>query len=129
MNIESADTVSNFTSSKLDERAHQLSKFLLNDITYNSGKKSIVQQNVAWLARLGLSDLAREQFLRARSAILKTRVRQVKFTGDLGESLASAVMVYFVFIRNTFEIYQASFSNLLLSSGWSTFAIIVAKVA
>ena len=73
--IKSNPVAQDFIDFKLDERAARLAAILIRELeaTHNQSGKS--KMNVAWLARLGYEDRARETYLDARHDIIQKRSR------------------------------------------------------
>ena len=115
--IEDADLSAEF-GSKIDERSSNLANALLQDLGRANGKTS-VSRIVSWLSRLGEGDKARETFLASRADLVKQRVKQIGYEGDIPVYIGELAMVNFALIKNTCEWYMAAFKDNKLSSSMS----------
>ncbi|KAL0088986.1 Cullin repeat-like-containing domain protein [Phycomyces blakesleeanus] len=76
------------------------------------------QRFVGWLLRLDKGEQAREVFLATRSLIIKKRIRQLIFEGDIPTYIGELALVVFTLIRNTCEWYRDSFKQNDMASGF-----------
>lgn len=107
--------------SKLDSRTADLAAGLLKDIHAPSLNKAVAVRIASWLQRLDETDKAREAFLNGRAALVKRRVRQIKFEGDIEAYIGELAIVVFTLVKNTCEWYMAAFRDSKLASGASKF--------
>ncbi|ORY93831.1 Cullin repeat-like-containing domain protein [Syncephalastrum racemosum] len=78
------------------------------------------QRLVNWLLRLNKGDQAQEVFLSTRSKIIKKRIRQLAFEGDIATYINELALVVFTLIRNTCEWYRDSFKQNEMASRFIT---------
>lgn len=110
--------------SKVDARHGELTAALLEDLRAPGIAKSGVVRHAAWLLRLGEVDRARDVFLAGRAALVKKRVKQIKFEGDIGVYISELAVVVFTLIKNTCEWYMAAFKDNKLASGENVVCLI-----
>ncbi|RMJ25929.1 hypothetical protein PHISP_03184 [Aspergillus sp. HF37] len=103
-------------NSKVDERAAKLAGVLSRALMDKHSFLNATRTNVAWLARLGFEDQAREAYLQARSDVLSKRIRACVFEGDLPLYIFQISFVYFTLIKNTISIYQQCFPAVMSSA-------------
>ncbi|KAI7864510.1 Cullin repeat-like-containing domain protein [Spinellus fusiger] len=89
--------------------SHDLGNILLTKLQF--------QRFVGWLLRLEKGEQAREVFLATRSLIIKKRIRQLIFEGDIQTYISELALVVFTLIRNTCEWYRDSFKQNNMASG------------
>ncbi|KAI9029667.1 Cullin repeat-like-containing domain protein [Phycomyces nitens] len=90
--------------------SHDLGNILLTKLQF--------QRFVGWLLRLDKGEQAREVFLATRSLIIKKRIRQLIFEGDIPTYIGELALVVFTLIRNTCEWYRDSFKQNDMASGF-----------
>lgn len=105
---------------KIDSRSAELSSVLMDDLRASTVGKSAAVKISAWLLRLGDVDRARDTFLAGRATLVKRRVKQIKFEGDIGAYISELAVVVFTLIKNTCEWYMAAFKDNKLASGESS---------
>jgi Exocyst component 84 C-terminal len=59
----------------------------------------------------------REMFLATRSGVIKRRIRQLTFEGDVTTYINELSLVVFTLVRNTCEWYRDSFKDNRMASG------------
>ncbi|KAF2645280.1 hypothetical protein P280DRAFT_465140 [Massarina eburnea CBS 473.64] len=101
---------------KVNERAIKLANVLIKQLVSTNNWISSVRQHVTWITRLGFEDRAREAYLEARGNLIKTRSRQCTFEGNLPDYIFQISFIYFTIIKNTVDIYQKCFSQILMSA-------------
>ncbi|KAF2273583.1 exocyst complex component exo84 [Westerdykella ornata] len=101
---------------KVNERAAKLANVLIKQLVENNSWTTTVQQHVTWIVKLGFEGRAREAYLEARSEVIRKRSRQVIFEGDLETYIFQLSFIYFTIIRNTVDIYQKCFPQVLMSA-------------
>ncbi|RMZ88838.1 hypothetical protein DV736_g3930, partial [Chaetothyriales sp. CBS 134916] len=101
---------------KVDKRAAQLANILCRDLVDTPSFMEATKRTISYLARLGAEDRARQAYLGARTDALTNRARQCLFEGDLHKYIFSISYAYFIMIRNTVLIYQASFNPATMSA-------------
>ncbi|KAF7729574.1 exocyst complex component exo84 [Apophysomyces ossiformis] len=104
--------VKKYTDSLCTLICHDLSNTLLTKLQF--------QRYVGWLLRLDKGKQAREVFLATRSLIIKKRIRQLVFEGDITTYIGELALVVFTLIRNTCEWYRDSFKQNEMASGFVT---------
>ena len=115
-NLKSNTIAQELIQVKLDERAAKLASILIREMVDKPSYMEATKKLVAYLARLGKEDRAREAYLTARTEALNKRARQCIFEGDLHRYVFSLSYVYFTMIKNTVLIYQASFNKDTMSA-------------
>ncbi|KAI9675902.1 MAG: exocyst complex component exo84 [Trizodia sp. TS-e1964] len=101
---------------KVDERAGKLADIVTRQLVETHAFLRATRKNVSWLFRLKFEDRARESYLEARGDIIRLRMSQCIFEGDLPHYIYQISFVYFTLIKNTVTIYQACFPPLLMSA-------------
>ncbi|KZF19368.1 Metallo-dependent phosphatase [Xylona heveae TC161] len=101
---------------KIDERASKLSTLVIRQLVDTHSCATVTKKHVDWLVRLGFEDRAREAYLDARSSVIRKRIRQCIFEGDLHSYIYQISFVYFTIIKNTVSIYQSCFPPLMMSA-------------
>ena len=101
---------------KVDERAAQLASTLCRCLVDTPSYLEATKQTTGWLNRLGYEDRARTAFLASRTATLNQRGRACIFEGDLHRYIFQISYVYFTLVKNTVVVYQACFSQLMMSA-------------
>lgn len=109
---EAREHVMHYTETLCSIISRDLSNTLLTKIQF--------QRYVNWLLRLDRSEKAREVFLATRSLIIKKRIRQLVFEGDISTYIGELALVVFTLIRNTSEWYRDSFKQNEMASGFVT---------
>ncbi|KAI9142321.1 hypothetical protein BKA69DRAFT_272200 [Paraphysoderma sedebokerense] len=107
---------------QLDIRVQKLSKVISIDLANPQLNKSNVKMNINRLLKLELHDQARTIFLNARSAIIKQRVRQLKFEGEISSYISELAFVVFTLIKNSCDWYNSSFREPGMASGFVKWA-------
>ncbi|PSN62160.1 hypothetical protein BS50DRAFT_578015 [Corynespora cassiicola Philippines] len=101
---------------KVNDRAGKLAKVLIKQLIENNNWISSVKQHTNWIVRLGFEDRAREAYLEARGNLIRARSRQCIFEGNLLDYIFQVSYVYFTIIKNTVDIYQQCFPQILMSA-------------
>ncbi|KAJ3338043.1 exocyst complex component exo84 [Gonapodya sp. JEL0774] len=102
----------------LEERVTRLAAVISQELSNPLSTRAQVKCNIDRLLRLGLGEQAREIFLTARSSLIKHRVRQLQFDGDITQYIAELAVVVFTIIRNTCDWYTSSFKESGMASGF-----------
>ncbi|KAH6614131.1 Cullin repeat-like-containing domain protein [Boeremia exigua] len=110
---EMAKTIVTF---KVNERAARLAAVLVRQLADGNAWNGPVTQHVTWVIRLGFEDRAREAYLDARSAMIRTRARQCTFEGNLPDYIFQLSSIYFLALRNTVATFQSCFPPPLMSA-------------
>ncbi|KAI8352539.1 Cullin repeat-like-containing domain protein [Blakeslea trispora] len=97
-----------------------LSQIISRDLSNTLLTKIQFQRYVNWLLRLDKSEKARQVFLSTRTLIIKKRIRQLVFEGDITTYISELALVVFTLIRNTCEWYRDSFKQNDMASGFVT---------
>lgn len=97
-----------------------LSTIISRDLSNTLLTKIQFQRYVNWLLRLDKSEKARQVFLGTRTLIIKKRIRQLVFEGDITTYISELALVVFTLIRNTCEWYRDSFKQNDMASGFVT---------
>jgi len=101
----------------VEARATRLSTIISQDLADPLLTKSQVVRNIQWLTRLGFASQARTIFLAARTSIMRHRIRQLPFHGDVTRYIGELAIVVFTLIKNTCDWYNAGFNDGTMSSG------------
>ncbi|KAI8647760.1 Cullin repeat-like-containing domain protein [Parasitella parasitica] len=109
---EARDHINRYTDELSEIISRDLSNTLLTKIQF--------QRYVNWLLRLDKSEKARQVFLSTRTLIIKKRIRQLVFEGDITTYIGELALVVFTLIRNTCEWYRDSFKQNEMASGFVT---------
>ncbi|QRV80374.1 exocyst complex component EXO84 [Ceratobasidium sp. AG-Ba] len=106
-------------SSKLNPLSEQLIGDLLGAIADPAQRRSSTIKLVAYIVRLGPDALvrARDTFLNARAALMRKRVRSIRFEGDARSYIKELALVVFTSVKHTADWYLASFKDLEMASG------------
>ncbi|KAF2492000.1 hypothetical protein BU16DRAFT_100453 [Lophium mytilinum] len=115
-NIKSNAVAQNLLTFKVNERAAKLATVLIRQLVENHSWLTSAKTHVHWVSRLGFEDRARDAYLEARSAVIKTRSRQCIFEGHLPEYIYQISFIYFTIIKNTVHIYQNCFPHVMMSA-------------
>nr|POE74046.1 exocyst complex component exo84 [Quercus suber] len=94
---------------KVNERAAKVASSIARQLVQTSSGTDRTKENVAWLLRLGYEDMARTQYLQARTATIHLRTRQLPFTGALQPYLHALSYTTFTLILHTFRTFSGSF--------------------
>ncbi|KAJ2964577.1 hypothetical protein NQZ79_g555 [Umbelopsis isabellina] len=105
---------------EIDVFVEKLSKAIGRDLSNSLLTKVQFQRNINWLLRLGLGESGREMFLATRAAVIKKRIRQLTFEGDVTTYINELSLIVFTLIRNTCEWYRDSFKDNRMASGFVT---------
>nr|POE72295.1 exocyst complex component exo84 [Quercus suber] len=95
--------------SKVNERAARVASSIARQLVQTSSGTERTKGNVSWLLRLGYEDMARTQYLQARTATIHLRTRQLPFTGALQPYLHALSYTTFTLILHTFRTFSGSF--------------------
>ena len=114
---KSDPSLSQVFKTKLDLRSADLAAGLLKDLHALHLNKNSAVELAFWLHRLGDIDKAREAFLDGRAALVRKRVKQIKFEGDIEAYIGELAIVVFTLVKNTCEWYMAAFKDNKLASG------------
>ncbi|TKX25463.1 putative exocyst complex component exo84 [Elsinoe australis] len=94
---------------KIDERAGKLAGVVCKRLRLGSAGLEKTRENVAWLIRLGVDEVAVREYLSARTAVVKNRTRQLPFTGALAPHVRALSYIVFTVVLHTFRIFSQSF--------------------
>ncbi|KAI8971198.1 Cullin repeat-like-containing domain protein [Pilobolus umbonatus] len=108
------------TRDVIEQYTDTLSVIISKDLSNTLITKIQFQCYVNWLLRLDKSEKAREVFLGTRTLIIKKRIRQLTFEGDISTYVNELALVVFTLIRNTCEWYRDSFKQNDMASGFVT---------
>ena len=120
--METDQVLLNDFRKQIDQQANNLVSNLLLNLESITIGKSAATKTALWLLRLGEADRSRETFLAGRSAVVKRRVKQIKFEGDIEVYIGELAMVVFTLIKNTCEWYMAAFKDNKMASGFVRWA-------
>ncbi|GAA95398.1 uncharacterized protein L969DRAFT_21958 [Mixia osmundae IAM 14324] len=108
---------------RLDARTADLVTTLESDLSSQEVSKTKVVKSCGWLLRLQEGERAQEAFLAGRAKLVKRRIRQIAFEGDIRIYIVELAIVVFTLIKNTCEWYMAAFPDHRVASGfvrWAT---------
>ncbi|KAJ1730543.1 exocyst complex component exo84 [Coemansia biformis] len=94
-----------------DAQTVELARLVLADLRIPCSPRKQAAANVALLRRLGWDKEAKDAFLAARSATIKSRTRQLRLEGNTQLYIRELAIVYFRLIRNTCEWYAEFFTD------------------
>ena len=94
-----------------------LSDVLCRDLTLKISIKQ-TEERISMLLRLGLGDLARDIYLTSRTKVIRARIRQLVFTGDVVTYICDLSETVFRLLRNTTEWYGSVFREQTMASGF-----------
>ncbi|KAL1597951.1 exocyst complex component exo84 [Paraconiothyrium brasiliense] len=115
-NIRGNTMAQSIVTFKVNERATKLANVLIKQLVEQNNWITSVKRHVTWIVRLGFEDRAREAYLEARGDLIKRRTRQCSFEGNLPEYIFQISYIYFTIIKNTVDIYQKCFPQVLMSA-------------
>lgn len=134
-NMRGNEMAKTIVSFKVNERAAKLATVLVGQLSEGNNWNGPIRQHVTWVNRLGFEDRAREAYLEARSALIKTRSRyvlapstiffffskltsprQCTFEGSHPTYLFQISYIYFLLIKNTVATFQTCFPQPLMSA-------------
>ncbi|TPX67222.1 hypothetical protein SpCBS45565_g03925 [Spizellomyces sp. 'palustris'] len=104
--------------SSVEERTNRLAQLVSLDLANPVASKTQVQMNIDKLLRLGMGDQARDFFLTARTAIIRHRIRLIRFDGDVAVYISDLAEIVFRLIRSTCDWYGGSFRDTTMASGF-----------
>jgi hypothetical protein len=107
--IRSNATASEIILAKVNDRASRLAASISRQLIQTSAGKEKTKQNVSWLLRLGFEEMARERYLDSRTLTIRTRTRQLPFTGPLPPYLHALAYTTFALLLHTFRTFSSSF--------------------
>jgi hypothetical protein len=94
---------------KVNERAARLSNSISRQLHVASSGMSATKESVSWLLRLGFEELARITYLSSRTETIRTRTRQLPFTGALEPYVHALAFTTFALMLHTLRTFNASF--------------------
>ncbi|KAF2473772.1 uncharacterized protein BDR25DRAFT_332567 [Lindgomyces ingoldianus] len=115
-NIRSNAMAQGIVTFKVNERAAKLANVLIKQMVENNSWITSVKKHVTWIVRLGFEERAREAYLEARGEVIKKRSRQCVFEGNLPDYIFQISYIYFTIIKNTVDVYQKCFPQLMMSA-------------
>ncbi|KAI8894313.1 hypothetical protein BC833DRAFT_605363 [Globomyces pollinis-pini] len=107
-----------FIRSSIEERITTLSEIVSIDLTSTSATKNQIQADIDRLQRLGLGDHARDIYLTTRSQVIRHRLRQLHFNGDIVAYMFDYCDIFFRLIKNTCDWFGGSFHDPSMASGF-----------
>jgi hypothetical protein len=96
---------------KLDRRIASIVDVLLEEIANEYLSREEIRQTVRLLVRLKATDAAKRTLLDSRRALLRRRVKQVDFQGDISNYVSQVAIISLQLIASTVEIYRSSFAD------------------
>ncbi|KAL6710417.1 exocyst complex component exo84 [Coniothyrium glycines] len=114
--IRSNEVAKTIATLKVNERAAKLASVLIKHMVEHNNWFTSVRQHVSWVVQLGFEDRAREAYLQARGALIKSRSRQCVFEGNLPDYIFQISFIYFTVIKNTVDMFQKCFPQQLMSA-------------
>lgn len=107
--IRSKATASEIILAKVNERASKLAASISRQLIQTSAGREKTKQNASWLLRLGFEEMARSRYLEARTLTIRSRTRQLPFTGPLPPYLHAFAFTTFTLLLHTFRTFSGSF--------------------
>lgn len=90
---------------------------LCYDLSSPTLRKTTLTHLVQLFTRLEQPDLARATFLKARTEVMRKRVRTIKFEGDIPLYVNELAVVSFMGVKHTSDWYLAGFKESGMASG------------
>ncbi|KAI8622354.1 hypothetical protein BC830DRAFT_1089575 [Chytriomyces sp. MP71] len=103
---------------EVEDRVDILASYICRDLANPIASKLQIQDNIDRLILLGLGKQARTIFLESRTAIIRHRIKLVKFDGDVSDYVNDLSMIVFRLIRSTCDWYNSSFKEAAMASGF-----------
>ncbi|KAL7414262.1 hypothetical protein BDY24DRAFT_414477 [Mrakia frigida] len=114
------------TALLLRQKLLPLQTSLLASLCYELSSPTLRKHSLAHLVslfyRLDQPDLAQTTFLKARSEVLRKRVRTIKFEGDISLYVNELAVVSFMGVKHTSDWYLPAFKESGMASGLVTWA-------
>jgi exocyst complex component 8 len=107
--IRSNATASDIIMAKVNERASRLANSISRQLVQRSAGIERTKENVSWLLRLGFEEMARTKYLDCRTETIRSRTRQLPFTGPLPPYLQALAYTTFTLLLHSFRTFSASF--------------------
>lgn len=96
---------------KLEQRVEQLIDVLLRELSQDYQSREEVQQLVKLLIILKAGDKAKHTLLESRRNLIRRRIKEVEFQGDIVGYISQVAIIHFRMIRSTIEIFAASYKD------------------
>jgi hypothetical protein len=102
----------------LNDRITAIARLVSLDLTSPATTKTQIQEDIQRLQRLGLGDQARDIYLSTRTTLIRHRLRQLQYNGDIVAYITDYSEIFFRLIKNTCEWFSVSFHNASMASGF-----------
>lgn len=115
--VASYSSAKDLLSARLDQLVPNLIQQIVHDLSSLELRKTSACRLIYLLVRLDRSDLARDTFLKARTAVMLKRVRAIRAEGDISIYVSELAIVCFTIIRHTSDWYMSAFKENRMASG------------
>lgn len=102
---------------QLNKQVEKLASYLYHEISLVTISRDAMSRHIQRLVVLGLAREAREKFLASRSELIRDKMRQVKFIGDLVKVVRDVSFATFNVISSSADWYVSSFKDNFLMAG------------
>lgn len=102
----------------VNQRTTAISKLISMNLINPASTKSQIQEDIQRLQKLGLGSQARDIYLSTRSGLIRKRMRQLQFNGDIISYVMDYSEIFFRLIRNTCEWFSLTFHDASMVSGF-----------
>lgn len=96
---------------KLEQRMQELTDVLLHELSQDYLSRAEVQANVEQLIQLKAGDRAKRTLLDSRRNLIRRRIKEVEFQGDISGYITQVAIIHFRMIRSTIEIFAACYRD------------------
>ncbi|KAA8907490.1 hypothetical protein TRICI_004966 [Trichomonascus ciferrii] len=96
---------------KLEQRVQELTDVLLHELSQDYLSRDEVQANVQLLISLRAGDKAKHTLLDSRRNLIRRRVKEVEFQGDIVGYITQVAIIHFRMVRSTIEIFAACYRD------------------
>lgn len=96
---------------KLEQRVQELTDVLLHELSQDYLSRDEVQSNVQLLILLKAGDKAKHTLLDSRRNLIRRRIKEVEFQGDIVGYITQVAIIHFRMIRSTIEIFSACYRD------------------
>jgi len=103
---------------RIESQAMKLAENIGQDLKNPLSTKFQVKEHIQRMMKLGLTEQAREIFLSTRTVVIKSKIRKLKFEGEIYTYIRKLSHVVFTLLKNTCIWYKSFFEEPGLSSGF-----------
>lgn len=115
--VSSNPTAKGLLSSRLEDLTPTLIQQIVHDLSSLELRKTQACRLTHFLVRLDRADLARDELLKTRRAVMLKRVRAIRAEGDISIYISELAIVCFTVIRHTSDWFLAAFKEARMASG------------